>query len=143
MYFDELEKYKFGLCLPGNTWWTYRHLDNMSCKNLIITTKDVDVGDWLYKDKIQNEFIYLNDDLSNLDEIVDKSLNGDYDNQVEQIYNIYKNFFEINEDGSFKFSVWSEIKDRFAELGIEFNKNEYKDVKNFIWKLVGSSRSRI
>jgi hypothetical protein len=130
LYYYELEKYKIGLCLPGNTWWCYRHIDNMSCKNLVLTTKDKDPGNWLYKDKIQNEFIYLEDDLSNLNDILQRALNGEYDSQIEVLYNIYKNFFEINKDGSFKYSVWSEIKDSFLELGITFDENEYKDVTN-------------
>jgi hypothetical protein len=124
LYYNELEKYKIGLCLPGHSWWCYRHIDNMSCKNLVLTIKDVDSGTWLYKDKIQNKFIYLENDFSNLDDILNEAFMGKYDNQIEVLYNIYKNFFEINKDGSFKFSVWSEIKDSFSSIGVKFDDNK-------------------
>lgn len=130
-YYNILNKYKIGICPPGNVWWTYRHIDNMACKNLVLTTPCNDVYDWLYKEKVQNEFIYFNQDLSNLEEMVDRTINGEFDNKIEPIYNIYKNFFEINENGSFKFSVWSEIKDKFDELGIHFKDNEHKIINKY------------
>lgn len=133
--FELYDKNLVSLCLPGNKRWTYRHLESMRSKCAIISfpLNSVYEGEWLYQDKFENELYYINEDMSNLEEICQKSLSNIWETKEMALCsnNIYKNFFEINGDMSFKLPVWFEIKEEFEKRGIIFNrKNEYKNVSN-------------
>ena len=129
------DKTLFSLCLPGNSLWTYRHLDSMRSKCAVISFRLNRSGcsKWLYSDKLEDEFFYVEDDLSNLEEVCENVLSHSEESKLKAEYghNIYKNFFEMNPDKTFKLSVWFELKEEFEKRGIYFNpKNEYKTVTN-------------
>lgn len=128
-------KCRISLCLPGNARWSYRHLESMAEKCAVISfdLKPKDGSRWLYLDKFEDEFLYLKDDLTNLEELCEYALT--HTKEVDQLayrgHNIYKNFFELNADKTFNLAIWFELKEEFAKRGIHFNPaNEYKTVVN-------------
>lgn len=114
----------FALCLPGHTVWTYRHLDAMQGKCAIISVNmNNDAGSWLYQDKIKDNFFYIKPDLSNLEDVYIDCVNNidESRKRAEESHNIYKKYFEMNEDKTFNSFVWSELKESFAHKNIIFD----------------------
>lgn len=121
-FFNEMKKYKLAFCPPGNSVYCVRHLEAIACKMACISL-DLETNedeDWMYKDMI-NYYIYKYiPDLSNFKDICYYALNNESetDYRANKLYEIYKTFFELNPDFSYKAHTWIPIQFQLNKLGI-------------------------
>ena len=110
-------------CPPGLTNWTYRHIESMAAGCSIIScnlNQDFDCN-FLYRDKVDKLFFYIDNNLQNLKEICEYCLDN-YDICIEkgrEGYGIYQKYFLLTKDQTYNDLVWGDIQLQFLELGIE------------------------
>jgi len=117
-----LEESLICLALPAEITWTYRHVEAMSCGTAIISQKFEKPydDDWMYRDKVLDLFFYFKSDLSDLIDVC-KYCIGNPEICVERGkrgYEIYKEYFELTPEHTFKDNVWRDIRSQFLDIGI-------------------------
>jgi hypothetical protein len=76
---------------------------------------------FLYRDKVDKLFFYIDNNLQNLKEICEYCLDN-YDICIEkgrEGYDIYQKYFLLTKDQTYNDLVWGDIQLQFLELGIE------------------------
>lgn len=111
------------LCMPGNAVWCYRHLESIAvgCNIVSMSVKN-DPGLWLNNDKLDECFVLLEYDLSNLKDACEYSL-SDCEQLYEKrkyAYNLYQQEFELTPGNYYKENVWEKIEQKMQEFSIIF-----------------------
>lgn len=121
-WFSKLKDSTLSLCIPGHTKLGYRHYQSMAFKSTMLATFDLttDPYPYLFSDKLENISYVVNDDLSNLVEICEDALTNTQKTKEYALnaYDVYKTYFEVTEQNTYKDHVWNIIKDQFSELNI-------------------------
>ena len=117
-----LEESLICLALPAAITWTYRHVEAMSCGTAIISQKFEKPydDDWMYRDKVLDLFFYFKSDLSDLIDVCKYCINNPEVciERGKRGYEIYKEYFELTPEHTFKENVWRDIRSQFLDIGI-------------------------
>ena len=117
-----LEESLICLALPAAITWTYRHVEAMSCGTAIISQKFEKPydDDWMYRDKVLDLFFYFKSDLSDLIDVCKYCINNPEVciERGKRGYEIYKEYFELTPEHTFKDNVWRDIRSQFLDIGI-------------------------
>jgi len=123
-----LEESSICLALPGATTWTYRHVEAMSCGTAIISQKFEKPfdDDWMYRDKVLDLFFYFKSDLSDLIDVCKYCISNPEicAERAKRGYEIYKEYFELTPEHTFKDNVWRDIRSQFLAIGINIPGDE-------------------
>ena len=117
-----LEESLICLALPAAITWTYRHVEAMSCGTAIISQKFEKPydDDWMYRDKVLDLFFYFKSDLSDLIDVCKYCISNPEicAERGKRGYEIYKEYFELTPEHTFKDNVWRDIRSQFLAIGI-------------------------
>ena len=112
---------KISICPPGHVNWTYRHLESMRSKCAIMS---LDVRDhnieWLFQEKCNGIFFPL--DINKLVETIDHIFSNEKETQeiIDLSHYVYKQYFELNRDNTFKKLTWNLIVNELENKNIYF-----------------------
>jgi hypothetical protein len=123
-YLNKMNESLISMCgTQVHNTFTYRHVESMKYGCVIISgdfSKLTD-HDFLYRDKILPLMYIFKQDLSDLVEVCQYCL--DNENEVrlraQEGIQIYKKYWELNEDGTYKENMWNDIRSQFLELNME------------------------
>ena len=109
-------------CPPGNTNWTYRHIESMAAGCSIISCNLSQSCDWdfLYKNEVEQLFFYIDNNLKNLKEICEYCLDN-YDICIEkgrEGYEVYQKYFSLTRKQTYNDLVWENVMNQFFRLGV-------------------------
>ena len=123
-YFNKLSESLISLAagVATNTW-SGRHVESMQARCAVVSLPlDLPIDyKFLYKDKIEDLLFYFKRDFSNFLDVCQYCL----DNEDECIekgragFEVYKKYWELEYDHSYKEIVWNDITSQFLNLGIE------------------------
>ena len=106
-----------------NHRFTCRHVESMKYGCAIISGdfSRLTDHDFLYRDKILPLMYIIKRDFSDLIEVCQYCLDNENEIRLrgEEGREIYKKYWELNEDGSYKENMWNDIRSQFLELNME------------------------
>ena len=124
LYWDKLCESLISLCgtrIMGT--WTYRFVESMAASCAIISAElDLPIDqDFLYRDKVLDLFFTFKRDFSDFLDVCQYCLDHESEciERGKEGYEVYKKYWEVNEDGSYKDNVWRDIQAQFLELNID------------------------
>ena len=103
--------------------WSYRHVESMAASCAIISAElDLPIDqDFLYRDKVLDLSFTFKRDFSDFLDVCQYCLDHESEciERGKEGYEVYKKYWEVNEDGSYKDNVWRDIQAQFLELNID------------------------
>jgi hypothetical protein len=118
----EMGSHLISLCPKGNTRWGHRQIDAMGNKTSIISNSLMPDVNFLHKDLIEKYMYIYAGDMSNFEDVCKYALNNldETKYRAEKLYEIYKKYYALNEDGSYIDNTWELIKKQLQFLNIHF-----------------------
>jgi hypothetical protein len=113
-YLEMLARSKSSLCLPGTSLLTFRHFESMHLLSNVVSP-DLSQIRWLDVLEPGKHYFVLNNDLSNLEDVCERSLRED---KTQAALRIYQQYYMLAPDGGMNPNMWLDVKIRFRECGL-------------------------
>lgn len=119
-YLHSMNKSILSLCMPGNSVLTYRHFESLGMRSCVVTCC-LDKFRWLNRMVPGEHYLEVAPDLSNLVEVCEQALADKITTQQisENGYDLYKEYYELLDDGGMTEAMWQDISQQWNEVGIE------------------------
>ena len=112
------------LAITGHTKFGYRHPVSLATKNVMVGTFDFtnDPYKWLFSEHFNDISYQVKEDFSDFEEVLIEALNNRERTKHYAFkgYYLYKKYYELNPDNSYKDHIWKIVEEQFNKIGIEF-----------------------
>ena len=122
-WIKKLKTHTLSLCIPGHTALGYRHPQSMACMATMVGNFDlsVDPYPYMFSDKLKNISYTVKNDLSDFTEVLEESLSNREKTKEYALkaFEVYKDYYEVNPDNTYKSHIWKLIVENFNQLNID------------------------
>lgn len=122
-WIEKLKTHTLSLCVPGHTALGYRHPQSMACMATMVGNFDLsnDIYPFMFSDKLKNISYTVKNDLSDFTEVLEESLNNREKTKEYALkaFEVYKDYYEVNPDNTYKSHIWKLIVENFNQLNID------------------------
>ena len=112
------------LAIMGHTKFGYRQPLCLATKNVMVGTFDfrLDPYSWLFSEHFKDISYQVKEDFSDFEDVLTESLlNKEKTREYAyRGYDLYKTYYELNPDWSYRDNVWKVVEEQFNRIGIEF-----------------------
>ena len=117
----ETMRYKISLCLPGNSYYCFRHVEAMAYENAIITPNLKVDGEWMYSDMIIKQCYTYSDDLSDFTDVCMYAIQNKDETykRAKKLNDIFESFFRLSPDLGYPNTTWLPIQNKLQNLNID------------------------
>jgi len=119
-----LYKNTLNLAITGHTKFGYRHPVSLATKNVMVGTFDFtnDPYKWLFSEHFKDISYQVKEDFSDFEDVLTEAINNRERTKeyAYRGYELYKDYYELNPDNSYKDHIWKIVEDQFNKIGIEF-----------------------